>query len=282
MQTLLAIINNPVNSKEFIKYTYQMAEDLNYTSHFLYIQNPVIYSMSSGAIRPGAQPIGTEIEVDQKNALKLIQEKIKKVRKELSNNVPVNFSVETGAADLLITQYISDKKAEMVVLEGRDQGGAWTTEAANTGVIQRINCPGWMIPYRITYDPYQKIIYATDYNETDIHTLKNLINLTGRFSPEITALHISDSDAFEEKTKKKGFLELVKKELEYEKILVKTLIDKGGKNPGEYINEYAIDNGANLIVLLKENKSFIDRIFKPRFTKKVLKAAKLPVLVYQE
>ncbi len=282
MKNLLAIINDPANSKDFIEYTYQMAEDLNYTPHFLYTQDPAVYAMSSGAIRPGANPIGTEIEVDRKNAIRLIQEKIRTVRKELSNDVSFNFNVETGAADLVINRYISDKKAEMAVLEGRDKNGAWTSDTANSGIIQKINCPGWMIPYRMSYDPYQKIIYATDYNETDINNLKNLINLTGRFSPEITALHISDSDDFEQKTKEKGFMEIVKKELGYEKILVKTLVDKGKKGPGENINKYAIDNGANLIVLLKENVNFIKKIFKPGQTKKILKTAKLPVLVYQE
>ncbi len=282
MKNILAIISDPANSKEFIKYTYQMAKELNYSPHFLYIQDPTISAMSSGAIRPGANPIGTEIETDRKNAIRLIQEKIRKVRKELSNDVLFNFNVETGFVVNVINQYISSKKAEMVVLEGRDKTGAWTFDASNSDIIQKINCPGWMIPYRSGYDPYHKIVYATDYNETDVNTLKNLVNLTGRFSPEITALHISDSIDFEEKTKEKGFIEIVRKELEYDKIQVKTIVDKGKKGPGENINNYATDNGANLIVLLKENVNFIEKIFKPEQTKKVLKTAKLPVLVYQE
>lgn len=282
MKTLLAIINNPGDSRDFIKYTYQMAEDLNYTPHLLYIQNPEIYSMSSGAIRAGAQPIGIEVEYDKKEALKLIQEKIKKVRKEFPNNIPINLSAETGARDLVIKQFLSENKAEMFILEGLHQNGMWTLDSANMDVIQKVKCPGWMIPHGATYKPYKKIVYATNYNEADIQALKKLIEIIKKFSPEIIALHITDSLDFEEKAMKEGFRDMIVKETNYEKIFIETLADKENKDTGEQINEFATGKQADLIALLKENHGFIKKIFKPDTTKKVIQKMKLPVLVFHE
>ena len=132
----------------------------------------------------------------------------------------------------------------------------------------------------MSYRPFKKILYATDYNEADITTLKRLVALTKEFSPEITALHITDSKDFEEKTMQKGFKDIVAQETNYDKIHVKT--EKESKSTEEKINDIAIKIKADLIVLLKENKGFIEKIFTSSSTKKVIKKAKLPVLVYHE
>jgi nucleotide-binding universal stress UspA family protein len=48
------------------------------------------------------------------------------------------------------------------------------------------------------------------------------------------------------------------------------------------INDYSSDIDANLVVMLKENRHFLERLFKPSSTKKLIKEAKLPVLVFHE
>jgi nucleotide-binding universal stress UspA family protein len=79
-----------------------------------------------------------------------------------------------------------------------------------------------------------------------------------------------------------GFENIVKQKTEYDRITFETIIDNEDKETGEYINEFAIKKNADLIVLLKENKNFMDRIFKSGSTRKVLKRANLPVLIYHE
>ncbi len=279
MKTLLAIINSPADSENFIRYTNKMAEDLNFNLHFLYIQSPALYSMSSGAIRAGAQPVGIEIEEDKKNAVNKIKEKVRKSKIDLST---VSIGAETGEADMVINRFISDNKADMVVLEGRDESGFWILDSANKDIIQKVNCPGWMIPSGIDYLPYKRVVYATDYNEADIKTLNNLIDVTGKYSPHITALHVTGSADFQERIKETGYKKMIEEETGYDKISVRSLIDRGEKSLGEYINDFALENQANLIVLLKENKGFTERLFKPGFTGKILKKTGLPVLIYQE
>lgn len=63
---------------------------------------------------------------------------------------------------------------------------------------------------------------------------------------------------------------------------VKSIIDRGDKSFGEYINDTAVDIQADLIVLLKENRSFLEKIFKASSTAKIIKKARLPLLVFHE
>lgn len=291
MKTLLAVINDLVNSDKFIRYNVSMAEDLGYNLYLVYIQNPALYTLSTGTAASSSQPIDNEVDVtrletERENALESIKEKLNKLGNDLSENISIDVSAETGTINMVVNEYISDNKAEMAVLKGQDENDFWLVDSPNIDVVQKINCPGWIIPSESNYQPFKKIIYATDYNEADIQTIKRLIALTKQFSPEITALHISDSEDFKEKTLQSGFMDMMKKNTDYDKIFIESITNKEEDDLGECINKYATAKKADLVVLLKENKGFIDKIFKSSSTKKVakkaIKKAKTPVLIYRE
>lgn len=287
MKTLLAVIEDLLNMERFIEYNINLAGDMNFNLHLLYIQNPALYTLSTGTAAASSQPMDNEVDVirletERKNALESINKQADKLCKNLSQDISTEVSAEAGTIKMVVNQYITNIKAEMIVLKGQDEVDFWLIDTANTDVIQKVNCPGWIIPSDFSYKPFKKIIYATDYNEADIQTLKRLVTLTKNFSPEITALHITDSLDFEEKAAKEGFKDMIVKETNYEKIFIKTLTDEKKKNTGEQINEYAAGKGFDLIALMKENKGFFDKIFKPSTTKQVIQKIRLPVLVFHK
>ncbi len=67
----------------------------------------------------------------------------------------------------------------------------------------------------------------------------------------------------------------------YQNITVKPLVEKDRESEAKLINEYALNIKADLIVVLRENRNFFERILSSDSTKKILKEAQLPVLVYQ-
>ncbi len=264
-----------------------MASDFRLHLQLIYIQNPALFTFRSDSAVSTSHPVHDEIDItrletDRKNALEAIEARLNELRKENSLEVPSEISSETGAIDVTVNQYISENKAEMLILENRNDQGFWFLDPTNLKVVLNTSCPSWIIQPEAQYNPCKKIIYATDYKEADIHTISNLINLTGRFSPVITALHVTDSGKFEEKALKSGFREKLVKETGYAKISVESIIDKQDNTLGEIINDFAVDNNADLIVLFKTNKGFIERIIKSSSTKNILKKVKLPVLVYHE
>jgi nucleotide-binding universal stress UspA family protein len=111
--------------------------------------------------------------------------------------------------------------------------------------------------------------------------LRKLIALTHHFSPRITAIHITENLDFEVRIQKAGFQEMLHRKTSYDQVSVKSLVEEtNGEDIGQLINEYASLMEANLIVVLKENRHFFDRLFKSSATKKIVQQAKIPVLVY--
>ena len=75
---------------------------------------------------------------------------------------------------------------------------------------------------------------------------------------------------------------MIKEKTGYANITIRSYIEPDGHEIPDIINEAASEMNADLIVALKENRHFLDRIFKASSTRKIIEHAKLPVLVYHE
>lgn len=283
MKTLLAIINEPKDSKEFIRYVARMAADLKLNVHLLYAQSQNTYPIGG----PGTT--GIEIAQVQQNLLSLVESAkqildshIKSISSETSKEVIIDYTSELGEASTLASQMLSNNKVNMIALEAHKNENYWTQTSNIMEIMEMVHCPVWIIPKNALYFPFAQIIYATNYKEEDTTNLRKLAVLTRPYSPNITALHITDSVDFEEKVKKAGFLEMVKKRTLYEFLSVKVLRENKTHTTAELVNDYALRIKANLIVVLKENKSFLEQIFKTDSTKEIIEISNLPILVYHE
>ena len=283
MKTLLAIVNEPKESKGFLQYITGMAINLSAQVKVLTVFTPANYPMgmteNSGfgtfeMIRNQEKQI-----IESKN---IIEKYIDEVTDKIENPVFTEVISEIGYAAEKAGDIVSKNNADMLVLEGQKDNGFWLQSSSNMDVIEKVDCPVWIIPKGAGYKPFTHIIYATDYNREDIANLKKLINTFPHYSPYITALHITDSIDFEERIKKAGFIETIQKQTEHKPLMVKAVYQGKQDNLTELLNDFALKNEADLLVLLKENKSFFKRIFSTSQTKELLKITDLPVLIYHE
>jgi len=283
MKTLLAIINEPKESKDFIRYVAGMGVDLKANVHLLYTQNPTNYPLGTrGTTGIAVAQVQQNLEALADTAKEILAKHIEDVKSKMQEDVFIDYSTELGVTSLLVKQLVSDNKADMVVLEGQKNESFWTQTSGNMEIIGSVDCPVWIIPNTLVYEPFTEIVYATDYKEEDVTGLKKLIEVTKHFSPAINALHITDSVDFEEKVKKEGFLEMLQKKVAYDHLSVKILNESGNNDTAELLNDYVLRIKADLIVVLKENKTFFERIFKSDPAKKIIKKSMLPVLVFHE
>jgi len=280
METLLTIINEPGSSKSFIDYVVHLADDMRINVHLMYLQEPYDYTLG----QPPAPGMAYSLQVQKKNseeATKFFEEYVGELKKNISDKISITHSAEIEMPDKIIETWVSEKKAGIIALEGEKQKSSWLQSSANLSIINSADCPVLVIPSEASYKPFREIVYATDYKEADLPTLRNLIRMTQLYSPSITALHVTDSTDFEDKVRETGFYTMLESGTGYKKITVKTLLDKNNENAAHLINEYALSINADLLVVLKENKKFFQTLFSPDSTKKIMKESHLPMLVFR-
>ncbi|HAF30232.1 MAG TPA: hypothetical protein DCG75_14415 [Bacteroidales bacterium] len=283
MKTLLAIINDPDNTEGFINYTANVAKDLRVNLHLLSVQNPEAYTLGTPETA-GTMIVGIQKQLEElaKNTKENLEKLAQKTKNKFNLEINIDVSSKIGITNFIVEQLISNNKAHMVIVDTKEDTGFWEQNSNNMDIIHGVDCPVWVVPFGVKYEPYHKIVYATNYKEEDISTLKKLLNLTRNYNPDIVALHITDTNNFEEKVKATGFLDTVRNNTGYSKINIKALLERENDDIAQLINDYSSDIDANLVVILKENRHFLERLFQSSSTKKLIKDAKLPILVFHE
>lgn len=283
MKTLMPIINSPAECDSFLSYCIHMAEDMNLNLHLLYIQDPQAYPLgSTGATGAAAIQFERNLEIERETAMETLKTKAAENREKLKSDVSFRYSTEIGSRNMIADLYVSGGDADMLVLESQKEMNFWSLHATNMDMIMQVNCPVWIIPDVNNYKPFRKIVYATDFNEEDINTMKSLIKLAYKYNPSISALHVLKSSKFEEKVKSTGFQDMIREQTEYKDISLKTVQQDSESDTGQTVNSFAVNEKADLVVVLKENHGFFKRILKPSRTNEILSETDLPVLVFHE
>ncbi len=281
MKKIALYIEQAKNSKEMIRYAALLAKDIDAIVHVLYIQNQQFDSAQGyvGVMGTAATPSPVLLQKNADENLETVRGYIKEIEAEYSGVSSIQFITENGNPSVILKEKVESKIYDLVMLEGYTDVSFFAQNPIIMEVVQNVPCPIYIIPSDVRYHPLKKIIYATDYNEEDITTLKRLVNFARPFDPEIIALHISDDDEFEIKLKSEGFAKMLGEKAAYNKISVKRITDKDGV---ERLIGEAEKTKANLIVVLKENRNFFERLFKSSFTANLVKETQLPILIFQE
>ncbi len=280
MKTIGVLINEIFKSADLIRFAALLGRDIKAKIKVLHVQYPQVQGTPGYMGAAVVAPTPEQLQQVSDEAKEAVDEVIKELKAKVSGLPSVEFYSEMGVASAILKEKVEDKSYDMVMLQGHADNSIWLQDSFIMDVVHNVLCPVWIIPPGSVYRPLNKIVYATDHYEEDIKTLKSLITLAKPFDPDIIALHISDSNEFEERLKSEGFAAMLSEKAGYKKVSVRLIADEDGKDSVESLIYDAEKAGVNLIVVLKENRNFFERIFRSSFTAELIKKAKLPVLVF--
>ncbi len=284
MKKLAFLISEIDKSKELIRFAALLGKEINAMVHVVYVQSPQLYGAQGYKGATGSVLLPEMVHFQK--YFDEIKDKIsgfcKEIEAELTGVSSIIFKSEIGDAAAIINEKVVNKEYDMVMLQGQNEQGLGLQNSVIMDVVRNVPCPVFIIPPEAKFKPMKKIIYATDYNEEDIDTLKSLLETTKYFDPEILALHISNDDKFEKKLKSQGFASMISEKTAYSKITVKMIADKDGKDAVEILVGEAENTKANLIVVLKENRNFFERLFQSSFTSELVKKSHMPIMIFHK
>lgn len=282
MKTLIALIKNPEESKGFIRYSIQLAEKLESNLHLLHTADLEGYPLGTSNISGQAyMEMKSSLENRAKRVKDLLYKYSEEIAQELTTKVHVDVSAEIGKESLILNGMIDDfLEGSMVVLEGHAEEDVWYKHDQTKNIVLSVSCPVWVIPAASTFNSFHRIVYASDYSKEDMAVLNRVIRILKPFSPQLTALHVTDDMDFDLKVKQAGFQKMLQEKTQYDRIMVETLVENVGEDMSSAISNYCQKFGTDLIVLLQENTGFLKKIFTESPTVKILKQVELPVLVY--
>lgn len=228
--------------------------------------------------------IATNLESEAKEQMERLKSKIiKNIEKEKFANIKVSYVLEKGAPDETIIEFSKKYDPGVIIMgvpEREEQSKAYFGSVASR-VIKKSACPVLVIPYKSVFlgvNYMNKVVYATDFDESDFKAIRMLINLVKPFDIKIHCVHIVSDNQGPFNTSKMEKIRAYLKQEYSEFNITCSLIESTDVLQG--LEDYIDDRDIDIIALTKHKRGLFDRIFNPSMTQKMLFQTNIPLLVF--
>jgi len=185
-----------------------------------------------------------------------------------------------GKLGIVLPDIIHKHHVELVVMGARafnpDDDGLFGSDLNST--IQTSSRPVLVIPSKVDPDQLHKVIFATDFDESDMKAIHYLVNLGKILNFELEIIHIIHPDkAGRTKIQREIELEEQVSRLKYPQI---TYHDIKGTDIVENILRIYRKSGAGLLAMVHHQHSFIMRMLHQSTTKRILDNQEVPLMIF--
>lgn len=275
MNVLLIPTDFSENATNALEYATETANALGAQLIMLHVYNPPL------AIQTGLHAVLAE---DTAKATKLAHDKLAIITKTINQeypSLPCSFEIVVGDPVSEILGLAKLRKVDMIVMG--TQGASRVVNVifgSNTAsIIEKSECPVLCIPFSTPFKEPQKIVFATNFQYSDIMEASKLVELARVFNASILLAHIvvGAEETEDEKEILEKFTKEVKLHTGYDSISGKVISDAAIHTGLDLLIE---KTKADVIVLSTHKRSFFQKFFKPSLTTKFSYYTTIPLLAF--
>ncbi|MBN1118936.1 MAG: universal stress protein [Bacteroidales bacterium] len=195
----------------------------------------------------------------------------------------IKHEIKAGLAKDEIISLADEIKPEMVVMgtRGADKKTSSILGSITEVCIRKLKIPVLAIPEDYEFigeSRLKKIVYLTDFDESDFVSIKKLLRFTNYFNMEIHCVHIGTRTDKWEIVKMQGLKDYFQKSYQLEAVECHILENK--PDLLQTLDKYIQDNNINIISLTHRKRSLMEKVFRSSTAKKVFYHTHIPLLVF--
>lgn len=262
------------NALEAIQYGLRAFKDVECTFFLLNTYMPPVYHTEYLLGSPGQIGLGDLLQEQSKTDLKKLKTRLEE---EFEN--PLHTFITRSAFNILSSEirYVVEKEnIDMVIMGTKGATGAKEIfMGSNTvDVIKNSKCPVLAIPDGFEYEDPKIILFPTDYEvEYDEQKISSLLEIADKHLSEINVMHVSTgNDLTPVQQKNKSDLE---KLLGYKALFH----DVASDEIISAINKFQVKQKINLLVMIQNKHTFLERLFIEPVIKKIGFHVTVPFMV---
>lgn len=278
------IVNTDFNIKEkkVLEYAFNLANDLDHSI--------IIYKMINAEFSPPElhsqgvaipQDFESIIEEEKKRTEEHFNDWVREIKRKIPFNNKVELMIKESTDAFHLSEEANKPDVSHVVISGTEKDNLFTrlTNENYLNIIKSTLKPVWIIPPGYDYKSINKLVYSTEYNKEDLQAIKKLVYMMSPFSPRIIAVNVTDDLGFKTKIEEDGYKKMVDDKIGYQGF--ETYRVKGD-DVIEGVQDFVAKTQADVIVLLKENKDFFEKMFSKSITKEMIYKASVPLMIFSE
>ncbi|MDE3742566.1 universal stress protein [Maribacter polysaccharolyticus] len=201
----------------------------------------------------------------------------------LSEDQNITYQIDEGKPiHEIITKNAIETKADLVVVGTK--GGNRLRESllgsTTTALISTSHCPVLAVPNDADFQGIDKMVYATDFEGTDIFTIEKMIRLVEPLEAELHLVHISSRDTNTSEDQMKWFQDMLRHKVDYDNIQFDL---RYGKNVFETLRSYIDEIAPDMVVMLeREGYSLIKDLSHRDLVKRMNSQSQVPLLSFHK
>lgn len=281
MKKLLLCVTEQSNYIDLVKYSYELAQYINTDLELILIRQTDYYTVEPSIIEAFSVVL-PYAPIDEQD--KEVSDRFLKVLNK-HNCLDLSLFKVSKYGDLfeILNQKLKHGEFGMLILPRTEDEVYWPYEASHLQIISELKCPIWLIDPSAKFKPFDKVVYASNYSKLDEQMINRFVHLTNKRVEQIELVHVSYTNSFQDKIFALGFESYLNQQIKDINIKVTYLPALASQvKVYETFLDYAHKNETDLIVILKQDKSFIENILNSSFTKKTLEKSQCPLFVLHE
>lgn len=208
-------------------------------------------------------------------------EKLHRIASALSEDYGISCEhrVRMGSPVGEIVSEADNSQVDLIVMGTLGASGfAKIVFGSNTAsVMEKVTCPVLAVPANSVLALPHKIVFATDYEDNDMQTVKDLIKITQRLKAEFIFLHVSKDNLKSDHDLIEDFSKAAAKEVNIEQPFYYVMHHESTQKG---IDHFVDSIGADLIALSMRKRTIFEKLFDPSLSKRMAYQARLPLLVF--
>ncbi|MEQ8705980.1 MAG: universal stress protein [Phaeodactylibacter sp.] len=213
----------------------------------------------------------------KKDAVDQVLEAIKKVEPRLQNGVTIDSQILRGNTVDLITDFARRNQYDLILMGTQGASGLQEIFFGSTtnAVLKQSEVPVLAVPAGYRYAPVEKIVLAIDEEGlSDQSLVAPLVSISKAYDAPVCVFHQSaafDRDGIDPSVDAalSGLAHSFHYELEKEQV-------------NESINSFVTDCGAQLLVMVRRQRGFLEEVFHVSATTRKVFSTSIPLLILKE
>lgn len=214
-----------------------------------------------------------------------LNEKLRQTASEIGQTYPgvtCLTAVQTGETVDGILDAAAGTKADLLIMGTQ---GASSIEKVLLGsnaaeIIEKAECPVLVVPGSTEIRVPKKIVFATDYADSDIEGARMVTSMARVFDATVMFIHVTrNEEGVDDELKViEQYAEKIKAVTGYNNIMAHILSDNTVFMGLDSIVE---NGGADLIALSTRRRSLFEKLYNPSLTKKLAQYTRIPLLAFK-